>query len=647
MKKNLFKSKPPGRLVATSMSFLTAVFICSSVTAQPSSISDTIKIGDVVVKGRPMLKGAGFHIETINKNVSEEFANGSVADVLVAGSPFFMKSYGPGGLSTVSFRGGNASHTVLTWNGVNMNSPMLGQSDFQLIPVVMTDDIKIYQGGSTVAAAQGGLGGVIDISTGPVWSETFSTDLSASLGGYGRYSGSVNSRYGKGAWRFSTRLNYNYGANDFNYRNTELPGEPVKEIRSNASFVQKAALQEAWFRKGNSVTGLRVWFQNYDRDVPTAINIPLGTYDENLSGNTTRTMFSHDHYGKKMVWSGLIAHVNDDMVYRDDISGFVAPSTFNRLTVRGSGLWNEGGKTTLKGEVTSEFENVDSDNFAEVISRNISYLSLAADHSIKKYLNFNMNVVVPLIDGVLEIPDLSAGIEVSPVPSRELKVRSNIAYKSKIPTMNDLYWIYGGNSSLLPEHALSSELAISGKGKVSEFLSINIRAGIYLNYITDMIQWQPETSGLWSPVNVGRVYGRGFESNVALSWTNNKTSVTAGADYSYTRSSEDKLGPQLIYVPKQMANGSVRVSSGKILSGLSIRHTGTRYVTADNSGSLPDFTVTDIWAGVKLPFKAGNLNATLRIENLFNVQYQVIAYHPMPQSSVMLNLAWSFRKTDI
>ena len=295
MKKSLIKTKPPEWKVTLSVIFLTAILICSPVAGQSSSIRDTIKINDVVVRGRPMLKGSGFHIETIGKSVSEEYANLSVADILVAGSPFFMKSYGPGGLSTVSFRGGNASHTVLTWNGVNMNSPMLGQSDFQLIPVAMTDDIKIYQGGSTVAAAQGGLGGVIDISTGPVWSETFSTDLSASIGGYGRYAGSVISRYGKCSWRFSTRMNYNYGDNNFSYTNAELPGEPVEEIRRNASFVQKAVLQEAWFRKGMSVTGLRVWFQNYDRDVPAAINIPAGTYDENLSGNSIRTMFTHDH----------------------------------------------------------------------------------------------------------------------------------------------------------------------------------------------------------------------------------------------------------------------------------------------------------------------------------------------------------------
>jgi len=59
---------------------------------------------------------------------------------------------------------------------------------------------------------------------------------------------------------------------------------------------------------------------------------------------------------------------------------------------------------------------------------------------------------------------------------------------------------------------------------------------------------------------------------------------------------------------------------------------------------LPGYTVTDIWAGVKLPFASGTLNATLRVENVFNVQYQVVEYHPMPQSSVMLNLDWSFRK---
>ncbi len=644
MKKNHSIAKPPEISRLVKFTLFSVFFLGSSLLTMSQSIRDTIKIEDAVIKGRPMLKGSGFYLTTVNKSVSEEYANGSVADVLVARSPFFMKSYGPGGLSTVSFRGGNASHTVVTWNGVNMNSPMLGQSDFQLIPVAMTDEIKIYQGGSTVAAAQGGLGGVVDISTKPNWNETFSTDLSASVGGYGRFAGSVNSRYGKGAWRFSTRMNYNAGANDFTYTNYELTGEPVEEVRSNASFVQKAVLQEAWYRKGKSVTGLRVWFQNYDRDIPLPINIPEGTYDENLSGNTFRSMISHDHYGNTMLWSGVVAYVKDNMLYREDISGYESPSLFERLTVRGSGLWDEGKKTTLKGEFTSEFESVRSDNFAETISRNISYFSLAADHSVSKRFKVNMNVVVPLIDGTLDIPDLSAGIDVAPIAGQLWKITTNIAYKSKIPTMNDLYWIYGGNSELLPEHAVSSEFAISRDGIISEQVNLTFRTGIFLNYITDMIQWQPEESGLWSPVNIGKVYARGTESNIYLTWTKRKTSVTAGADYSYTLSSEEKTGPQIIYVPKHMANGSIRLTAGKLLSGLSVRHTGTRYVTADNSESLSGYTLTDIWAGVNLQFAPGKLNATLRVENIFNVQYQVVEYHPMPQCSVMLNLSWSFRK---
>jgi len=622
---------------------VTSANLCK-VSAQAQSVSDTIKINDVVVMGRPMLEGAGFLLTTIEKGVLEEHPNRSISDILINGSPFFIKSYGPGGLATLSFRGGGASHTVVTWNGINMNSPMLGQTDLQLIPEAMIDDIKIYQGGSTVAAAQGGLGGVIDITSKPTWNDAFSNDLSVSVGGYGRYATSLNSKYGKDNWRFTTRLNYNYGANDFKYINDELPAGPVEETRTNASFVQKAAMQEVWYRGGKSITGLRAWYQTYDREVPLPINIPDGTYDENLSGNTFRSMLTHDRFGENILWSGVFAFVNDNITYREDVSGYISPSSFNRITLRGSGLWNERQKISLKGELTSEFEQAISESFDENISRNITYLSAATDLKPGKAININLNIVLPMIDGNPEFPDLSAGMELYPAMLKMWKLSSNIAYKSKIPTMNDLYWIYGGNPSLLPERAVSSEIAIARDGKVSKHISLNFRTGVYLNNITDMILWLPGESGLWAPENIGQVHGRGSESHISITWARQDMTVQASADYSFNRSSEEKSGPQMIYVPKHMAGGAVRVTSGKIISGISLRHTGKVFVTSDNSDWLSSYTITDLWGGVKLPVSSGSLDATVRIENLFNVNYQVVQYYPMPQNSVTLNLSWNFRK---
>ena len=57
----------------------------------------------------------------------------------------------------------------LTWNGININHPMLGQSDLSLIPAGLIDDIQIYYGGASMPLNSGGIGGIINLETKPVW----------------------------------------------------------------------------------------------------------------------------------------------------------------------------------------------------------------------------------------------------------------------------------------------------------------------------------------------------------------------------------------------------------------------------------------------------------------------------------------------
>ena len=52
-------------------------------------------------------------------------------------------------LSTISFRGTGAGHTSVIWNGVNINQPTIGQTDFSLFPVFAFDDIRIFYGASS------------------------------------------------------------------------------------------------------------------------------------------------------------------------------------------------------------------------------------------------------------------------------------------------------------------------------------------------------------------------------------------------------------------------------------------------------------------------------------------------------------------
>ena len=105
------------------------------------------------------MKDIGVQKTVFDSLVLKENIALSMADVLTFNSSIFVKNYGRATLSTVSFRGTSASHTQVTWNGMRINSPMLGMTDFSTIPSYFIDDASLLHGTSSVNMVGGGLGG--------------------------------------------------------------------------------------------------------------------------------------------------------------------------------------------------------------------------------------------------------------------------------------------------------------------------------------------------------------------------------------------------------------------------------------------------------------------------------------------------------
>ena len=117
---------------ATLLSFLTIASV--TVFAQNNTPQRDIKIREVsVVADRPMkeigVQQTKFDSVALRENVALSFA-----DVLAFNSSIFVKSFGRATLSTVAFRGTSPSHTQVSWNGMKINNPMLGMTEFSMIP---------------------------------------------------------------------------------------------------------------------------------------------------------------------------------------------------------------------------------------------------------------------------------------------------------------------------------------------------------------------------------------------------------------------------------------------------------------------------------------------------------------------------------
>ena len=125
------------------------------------------RIGEVVVFGKRPMKEIGVQKTKFDSLALKENIALSMADILTFNSSVFVKSYGRATLSTVAFRGTSPSHTQVIWNGMRINNPMLGMTDFSTIPSYFIDQASLLHGTSSVNETGGGLGGLVKLGTVP------------------------------------------------------------------------------------------------------------------------------------------------------------------------------------------------------------------------------------------------------------------------------------------------------------------------------------------------------------------------------------------------------------------------------------------------------------------------------------------------
>ncbi len=178
-------------------------------------------IREVGVTGIRPMKEIGVQKTQLDTLVLHENIALSMADVLTFNTAIFIKQYGRATLSTVAFRGTAASHTQVMWNGMRINSPMLGMTDFSMIPSYFVDDATLLHGTSSLNVVGGGLGGAITLATKPADTHGFKMQYTQGIGSFWTTDEFLRLTYGDDHWQTSTRVVYSSSPNEFKYRNRD------------------------------------------------------------------------------------------------------------------------------------------------------------------------------------------------------------------------------------------------------------------------------------------------------------------------------------------------------------------------------------------------------------------------------------------
>ncbi len=174
---------------------------------------------EVVVWGKRPMKDIGVQKTTFDSIALKENIALSMADILTFNSSVFVKSYGRATLSTVAFRGTSPSHTQVTWNGMRINNPMLGMTDFSTIPSYFIDQASLLHGTSSVNETGGGLGGLVKLGTIPDVAEGVNLQYVQGVGSFSTFDEFARFTYGSEHWHVSSRVVYSSSPNDYKYIN--------------------------------------------------------------------------------------------------------------------------------------------------------------------------------------------------------------------------------------------------------------------------------------------------------------------------------------------------------------------------------------------------------------------------------------------
>ena len=658
---------------------LLPLIVAAQDTHPKDQISREVQIKEVTVYGKRPIKEIGVQETKFDTVALKENISLSMADVLTFNSSIFVKNYGRATLSTVAFRGTSPSHTQVSWNGMKINNPMLGMTDFSMIPSYFIDDASLLHGTSSVNETGGGLGGAVKLSTKPANADGFGLQYIQGVSSFKTFDEFLRLTYGNQHWQTSTRAVFSSSPNDYKYRNHDKKENiydenmniidqyyPIERNRSGA-FKDFHLLQEVYYNTGKGDRfGLNAWYIYSNREL-AMLTVDYGDeteFENRQREHTFRGVLSWDHMRETWKLGAKAGYIYTWMAYdykRDVGNGNMAHMTRSRSRINTfygqvDGEYYIGKKWLFTANlslhqhiVESEDKNIirqDGNKAIVGYRKGRPELSAAVSAKWRPIDRLGLSVVVreemfgnewtPVIpaffmDGVLS-------------KKGNLVAKASVSRNFRYPTLNDLYFLPGGNPDLKHESGWTYDAGLSFAVGKEGVYSLSSSASWFESFIKDWIIWLPTTKGFFSPDNIKDVHAYGVELKADLDVALSKTwQLGLNGTFSWTPSINDgeprtpadqSVGKQLPYVPELSSSIVGRLSWRKWTFLYKWCYYSERYTMSSNdislTGKLPEYYMSNISLEKVLSFYWADLSLKGAINNLFNEEYLSVLSRPMP-----------------
>ncbi|WP_342084675.1 TonB-dependent receptor plug domain-containing protein [Dyadobacter sp. OTU695] len=610
---------------------------------------DSIELDPVTVRAFvPEKFMSGLKIQRIDSASLAQVRFQNIGDVLSAYTPVAFKNYGPGQLSTASFRGTSANHTAVLWNGLNINAPTLGQTDFSTIPVAGFDQLSVQYGSAASIVGSDAVGGSIllgsrasekpfHVSVGRQ-QDTFNnpqtqTDV--------RYAWPVNSQ-----WAFSGKTALYDGR-----MNNEYP-KPVRNTYTllPTETFQKGIVQDLFLHsRSDEEISAHVWLT--DNKLTLTPDDEQGREMTRTTAYRTMVRYQVRTLTLRTAWvRDIIDYAKGDLArpdhsVTDKFSSRIEKdftlnlgSNVNPVSVKTGGEW-----THYRSRVPGYAQSPATENRTDFF--------LLTRWQPADRVTASVNLRQGLVTGFNPPFTPSIGLEYRLIQKTlyNLLLKGSYGRSYRVPTLNERYWKDLGNPEIRPETGWNKELALEQTFKAAFGGTLRTSATFYHNRIKDWTYWNPSRN--YRVENLQQVLARGIELQLNYHRQSGSWQTGLDAGYAFNRSGQEKaydnysqdiVGKQLVFVPEHSANANAFVQFKAMRVTGQLQAAGKRYTTFDNSQFLDGYGLVNLLAATTFTLDKFRLVLQGQVRNVTDTFYLNVRNNAMPGRSFALSLTFSY-----
>ena len=562
-----------------------------------------------------------------------------------------------GSAQTVRIGGSNANQVLVLVDGRRLQNLGSGEADLSSIPLDWVQSVEISRGGKTDEGGEA-IGGVLRVTT---LQASDRNELSAGIEAYPTYSRMNFLRTAK-TGTFSGLLSYCRTQGPGNFRYT------VIEDDGNGPFTQN--LGKTFRRLNDDISRDQLLLKVASTLSSGGMVEASGMLDRAARGMPgyppqltpdARQNTSHEALNVRALRSLGKVNLEARAAYQQDWREYNDPGIYSNLhySSETSREWETElqahallRRTSVSGGLYSARESLISEQIAGGYASLMRWAGWAQigqplwSAGEREFLISGNGGVrwEKFGSGQSVLPKVGLTFEHSSTFASGVTVSWGRSYRA--PSFYSLFWLDDqtaqGNPNLRAE--VSAEWTGRGYCDAPFVRGLRFEANASSQDVENLIYWKRTFDNRWKPFNLSRAKVRTLDLSLEQSVYGDHLRLSAGVNWTEARDATDDRntgGKYLTFRAPRSYRGSLMIKQHRLELTASYRWVSARPVLETNSKWLQDYQVADLRLSYSIHLRQVQIEPSVGANNLFNEDYRLVRFAPMPEREIFAALRLS------